>query len=87
LILKLRKEGNIILETLPGREIQNTQTPCSPAWLGINKGDTYNLSILNKKLGKEASQEGGDISSQYMDDGYLFFRVEPVETAVYQRHD
>ena len=53
------------------------------AWLGINKGDTYNLSILNKKLGKEASQEGGDISSQYMDDGYLFFRVEPVETAVY----
>ncbi|HUM97226.1 MAG TPA: POTRA domain-containing protein [Chitinophagaceae bacterium] len=53
------------------------------AWLGINKGDTYNLGILNKKLGKEASQEGGDISSQYMDDGYLFFRVEPVETAVY----
>ena len=53
------------------------------AWLGINKGDTYNLSILNKKLGKEANQEGGDITSQYMDDGYLFFRVEPVETAVY----
>ncbi|MBS1759225.1 MAG: outer membrane protein assembly factor [Bacteroidetes bacterium] len=53
------------------------------AWLSINKGDIYNLSILNKKLGKEANQEGGDITSQYMDDGYLFFRVEPVETAVY----
>ncbi|OQP67045.1 hypothetical protein A3860_01410 [Niastella vici] len=51
--------------------------------LGITKGDTYNLDILNKKLGKQMSQEGGDISSLYMDDGYLFFRVEPVETAVY----
>ncbi|MEQ1675734.1 MAG: POTRA domain-containing protein [Chitinophagaceae bacterium] len=51
--------------------------------LGINKGDIYNLGILNKRLGKEASQEGGDISGLYMDDGYLFFRVEPVETAVY----
>jgi outer membrane protein insertion porin family len=51
--------------------------------LGITKGDIYNLDILNKKLGKQLSQEGGDISSYYMDDGYLFFRIEPVETAVY----
>lgn len=51
--------------------------------LGISKGDVYNLDILNKKLGKQMSQEGGDISSYYMDDGYLFFRIEPVETAVY----
>ncbi|MET0635568.1 MAG: POTRA domain-containing protein [Chitinophagaceae bacterium] len=51
--------------------------------LGINKGDIYNLDILNKRLGKELSQEGGDISGYYMDDGYLFFRVDPVETAVY----
>ncbi|HWR32952.1 MAG TPA: POTRA domain-containing protein, partial [Chitinophagaceae bacterium] len=51
--------------------------------LGIGKGDIYNIGILNKRLGKEASQEGGDISSLYMDDGYLFFRAEPVETAVY----
>ncbi|MBK6828791.1 MAG: outer membrane protein assembly factor [Chitinophagaceae bacterium] len=51
--------------------------------LGISKGDVYNLSVLNRRLGKEASQEGGDISGLYMDDGYLFFRAEPVETAVY----
>ncbi len=51
--------------------------------LGIKKGDIYNIDILNKKLGKQLSPEGGDISSLYMDDGYLFFRVEPVETAVY----
>jgi outer membrane protein insertion porin family len=51
--------------------------------MGINKGDIYNLEILNKKLGKQMSQEGGDISSLYMDDGYLFFRVDPIETSVY----
>ena len=51
--------------------------------LGISKGDVYNIKILNRRLGKEANQEGGDISGLYMDDGYLFFRVEPVETAVY----
>jgi outer membrane protein insertion porin family len=51
--------------------------------LGIKKGDVYNLQTLNKRLGKEMSAEGGDIQSLYMDDGYLFFRVEPIETAVY----
>ena len=51
--------------------------------LGIKKGDTYNIQTLNKKLGKGASPEGGDISSLYQDDGYLFFRIDPVETAVY----
>jgi outer membrane protein insertion porin family len=51
--------------------------------LGIQKGDTYDLDILNKKLGKELTPEGGDISGLYMDDGYLFFRAEAVETAVY----
>lgn len=53
------------------------------AILGIKKGDTYNLKTLNRKLGKELTQEGGDISGLYQDDGYLFFRIEPVETAVY----
>lgn len=51
--------------------------------LGINKGDIYNIGIMNRRLGKEAAQDGGDISGLYMDEGYLFFRVEPVETAVY----
>lgn len=51
--------------------------------LGIHKGDIYNVDILNKRLGKEMSQDGGDISAFYQDDGYLFFRVEPIETAVY----
>lgn len=52
-------------------------------FLGIKKGDTYNVELLNKRLGKELSAEGGDIGSLYMDDGYLFFQTNPVETAVY----
>jgi outer membrane protein insertion porin family len=50
---------------------------------GIQKGDVYNVEVLNKRLGKELSMEGGDISALYMDDGYLFFRAEAVETRVY----
>jgi outer membrane protein insertion porin family len=53
------------------------------AILGIRKGDIYNLETLNKKLGKSATPEGGDISGIYQDDGYLFFNTDPVETAVY----
>lgn len=51
--------------------------------LSIKKGDIYNIELLNKRLGKQMSQEGGDIQSLYMDDGYLFFSVDPVETSVY----
>jgi outer membrane protein insertion porin family len=51
--------------------------------LGIRKGDIYNLELLNKRLGKQMSAEGGDIGSLYMDDGYLFFKVDPIETSVY----
>jgi outer membrane protein insertion porin family len=51
--------------------------------LGIRKGDVYNLETLNKQLGKQATPEGGDILSLYQDDGYLFFRSDAIETAVY----
>ena len=51
--------------------------------LGIKKGDIYDAELLNKKLGTQPSAEGGDISSLYQDDGYLFFHITPVETAVY----
>ena len=52
--------------------------------LAIKKGDVYNQELLNKRLGVQLSPDGGqDISSLYMDDGYLFFRIEPRETAIY----
>ncbi|MGN7719951.1 BamA/OMP85 family outer membrane protein [Chitinophaga sp. 22620] len=50
--------------------------------LGIKKGDVYNLELLNKRLGNPPGPEGGDIGSLYMDDGYLFFQVEPVEIGI-----
>lgn len=53
------------------------------AYVGIQKGDTYNIDLLNKKLGKQLSAEGGDIGALYQDYGYLFFRADAVETSVY----
>ncbi|MEQ9230503.1 MAG: POTRA domain-containing protein [Cyclobacteriaceae bacterium] len=51
------------------------------AILGIEKGDVYDLELINKKL--TFNPTGGvDISSLYMDDGYLFFNVTPVETKI-----
>ena len=51
--------------------------------LNIKKGEIYNRETLFNKLGKTPTAEGGDVSALYQDDGYLFFRVDPVETAVY----
>lgn len=48
--------------------------------LGIDKGDVYDLDLVNKKL--NFNPAGADISSLYMDDGYLFFSINPVEVAV-----
>lgn len=48
--------------------------------LGINKGDVYNQELLQTRL--SFSQDGRDVSSLYMDNGYLFFQVDPVEVAV-----
>jgi len=48
--------------------------------LGINKGDVYNQELLKTRL--QFSQDGRDISSLYLDNGYLFFRVDPVETSI-----
>ncbi|MBC6409370.1 MAG: BamA/TamA family outer membrane protein [Ekhidna sp.] len=48
--------------------------------LGIEKGDIYDLDLVNKKL--NFNPQGADISSLYMDDGYLFFNINPVEVAV-----
>ncbi len=63
----------------------NTKYPDSVlnSILGIKKGDVYNMELLNKRIGKQLSAEGADIGSLYQDDGYLFFQVDPVETAVY----
>jgi outer membrane protein insertion porin family len=48
--------------------------------LRIKKGDIYNATKLKERLFQSQTQD--DISSLYMDDGYLFFRIDPVETAI-----
>lgn len=48
--------------------------------LGIEKGDVYNQELLEKRL--RFSQDGRDVSTLYMDNGYLFFNVDPVEVAI-----
>ncbi len=63
----------------------NTKYPDSvlSSILNIKRGDIYNREIFFNKLGKTPTAEGGDISGIYQDDGYLFFSINPIETAVY----
>ncbi|MEZ5040623.1 MAG: outer membrane protein assembly factor BamA [Saprospiraceae bacterium] len=46
--------------------------------LGIQKGDVYNPILLEQRLRFDPKDK--DISSLYLDHGYLFFQVEPVVT-------
>ena len=48
--------------------------------LGIKPGDPYNQALLEQRL--FMSPDGRDISSQYMDRGYLFFNLVPVEVSI-----
>jgi len=48
--------------------------------LNIDKGEIYNQELLQTRL--SFSQDGRDVSTLYMDNGYLFFQVDPIEVAV-----
>ncbi len=48
--------------------------------LQIEKGDVYNRDLLETNL--SFNPNGNDVSSLYLDDGYLFFNAEPVEIYV-----
>lgn len=48
--------------------------------LRINSGEVYDKELLDRKL--NFNPKGLDVSSLYLDNGYLFFRVEPVEVAI-----
>lgn len=50
------------------------------AILDIQKGDIYNQELLDQRLFFDMN--GQDISSLYMDDGYLFFRITPNEVRI-----
>ncbi len=50
------------------------------SYLKIKKGDVYNQELLQTNL--SYNPNGFDVSSLYLDDGYLFFNVQPVEVNV-----
>jgi outer membrane protein insertion porin family len=48
--------------------------------LGIKPGSAYSKETLDKRV--HYNPTGQDVESLYMNDGYLFFQIEPVETKV-----
>ncbi len=46
--------------------------------LGIEKGDVYNQKLLNKRT----NEDDDAIANYYMDNGYLFFQLVPIEKNV-----
>ena len=48
--------------------------------LGIKNGDVFNQELLDTRL--NFNPKGLDVSSLYMDNGYLFFNVNPVEVSI-----
>lgn len=51
--------------------------------LGIKKGEVYSQELLDRRMGRIPSMDGSEeITSAYMDDGYLFFQAEPVEKSI-----
>lgn len=50
--------------------------------LGIEKGDIFSEEKLNVKLHGNGA-ESDDVSSIYLNDGYLTFNVDPIQTKIY----
>ena len=63
--------------TWTGNYLRNSDTLA--LILGVKKGDLYNPEELEKKINGKPQQ---DVSSYYMDDGYLYFSCQPIETAI-----
>jgi outer membrane protein insertion porin family len=61
-----------------GNSIYTSETLSSV--LGIGSGEVYNQELLETRL--SFSMDGRDVSTLYMDNGYLFFQVDPIETSI-----
>ena len=48
------------------------------AYLGMKSGDVYNQKLLNKRINEDEDA----VSNLYMDRGYLFFNLIPLETNI-----
>jgi outer membrane protein insertion porin family len=49
------------------------------AYLGMKAGDVYNQKMMNKRLNEDEDA----VSSLYMDKGYLFYQLVPIEREVF----
>ena len=49
--------------------------------MSFKKGELFSQSLLDSKLFMNPT--GSDVTSLYMDNGYLFFNVDPVEIKIY----
>ena len=47
--------------------------------LGINKGDTYNGVLLEKRIADKSKPDGDDVTNLYQNSGYLFSTINAVE--------
>lgn len=47
--------------------------------VGINKGDTYNGVLLDKRIADKSKPDGDDITNLYQNNGYLFSNINTVE--------
>lgn len=53
-------------------------SPVLDQMLGMGKSDVYDQELLHKRLFVDENS----VSTMYMDEGYLFFNIQPVETDV-----
>ncbi len=51
-------------------------------FLKIDKGDVYNSKILKERVNGDGTPDSEDIQTFYLNNGYLFANVTPVETKV-----
>lgn len=51
-------------------------------FLKLNKGDVYNSKVLKERVSGDGSPDSQDLQSLYLNSGYLFANVTPVETRV-----
>ena len=60
-----------------GNSVYSTQL--LSGYLGINKGDTYNGVLLEKRISDKKRPDGEDITNLYQNNGYLFSNINAVE--------
>ena len=51
--------------------------------MGIKKGDPYNGVLFQEKIADNTKPDAQDLTNEYQNNGYLFSRIVPVETRIY----